>query len=680
MSPRIVARPIAAVFSIASILGAGLMLHACAQPSQISIVAPAAAPSPVSAVATAIGGARLDLCRPPDLPPPDLRAKPGYTQLRVTVVSAQQTPIHGLKQSDFTIRVGQQTYPIAYFREENASQTPVSVITVSDVSATMYNKTFVGNDRLKFLSVRNNIDGAVSHLNACDEMAMVTVGGVSLDPRQPPLSAVTYVQSFTTDQDKAMGPSYAIKPSGEKLLSDGIMMGLTAVANSDYANRALVVVTDGLDPEAMEKSEKFLEATPRGAFSFWVIGIGDPDASASSLAGARRLDTEAVKRLAQAGGGHALFARSVNDDNGSSLADAINTINGNLTTGYTIGVILPPSSEAPVVTVANQPDVSTQEMVVPTQFLTAAAGRPERTVLQQCTGIAQVPASISSMAGFRMLNVAVTSAEQKPVTALKQADFAASCGGTSCPIVYFQGESCEAVAVAIAIDTSQSMTAKLPVVTSVVKNLIDHLGPNDSVALLAFSSQPYLLQASTKDHDRVKDKLSVLRAYGQTALYDSMAASAAILRRSAHSRKAIVLVTDGIDNISHTSMESLLTDLRTWGVVVYAIGIGTPSETKPQSISVGPFTFGGDSDQVDVSPLREMANATGGESFGVGPIDTGKGALASAASTISKQLNSGSEYVIGVTTSASSSDTTLTVPGHPEYTVSATASPPKKGS
>src|ERR1700722_11372792 len=46
----------------------------------------------------------LDLCRLPDLPPPGVLSRSGYTQLAVSVTDPNGAPLSGLKKPDFTVR------------------------------------------------------------------------------------------------------------------------------------------------------------------------------------------------------------------------------------------------------------------------------------------------------------------------------------------------------------------------------------------------------------------------------------------------------------------------------------------------------------------------------------------------------------------------------------------------
>jgi len=113
--------------------------------------------------------------------------------------------------------------------------------------------------------------------------------------------------------------------------------------------------------------------------SFWVIGIGDPDAQDPvllKLRGTTRLDAAAIKKLAADGGGWALFAfKPVDSDQGSSLADAVTTINKELGSGYALGVDQPPGKTAPTVTVANNSGAVVRVDMVPSAVARRRLGR-----------------------------------------------------------------------------------------------------------------------------------------------------------------------------------------------------------------------------------------------------------------------------------------------------------------
>ena len=620
-----------------------LLLHGCSPATQSSGSA-ASNTTPSAPAASATIAAPLNLCRPADLPPADLRAKPGYTQMRVIVTDAQGNPVSGLKQSDLSMRTGEKTYPITFFRAENPPETPVSIVVVADVSATMYDKMIVKHGDLT--RARAAIIEAGQDLNDCDEMAMVVVGGTNLKPDGLTLGPITYAQPFTTEKELPLSAAFFMAPSGKPLLADGIRMGLNAVADGHYTNRALVVMTDGLDSKAVADSVKVLESVPKGSFSFWVIGIGDPDTVNANS----RLDAAAIKTLAVAGGGEAIFVKPVDSDNGASLSQAIKTIGTGAARGYTVGAVVPAGAETPAVVVKNRPSAIVSAARVSNELLTAVAALPPPVSAAQCINAPQVPSAISSQPGFSLLAVSVTDRNNTPVTGLKQSDFTASCGGSPCPIVYFEpAPSTTPLSLALVVDTSGSMRLKLQSVEREFARLIESLRPCDEVALFAFSNRTYLLQPSTIDHRRAAGRLALLQAGGPTALYDAIEHGLQLLAKVKEGRKALVVVTDGVDNKSGTPKDKLLADLRKAGVPVYVIGIG-PAPSGASTAYLGPLAS--DPEVLDPGTLSEIARAGGGRDFVVPSMVEDQGeAFSATISSIMTDLTR--SYTIGVDTSPS---------------------------
>jgi hypothetical protein len=190
------------------------------------------------------------------------------------------------------------------------------------------------------------------------------------------------------------------------------------------------------------------------------------------------------------------------------------------------------------------------------------------------------------------------------------------------------------------------------------------------VFLIAFSTQPHLLQPLTADRRAVVQGLSQLHAFGQTSIYDSIVLSVGEFKTGNHTPKSIVLITDGMDNSSSVKEQEAVTSLKATGVRIYAIGIGDPNATDLPGIALGPFIFGGDVDRVDAKALQDMARDAGGEAFIVPPMSTDQGiGFSGAVKTISDMLSA--TYVIGVVVppGASASNLRLTIANDPNAVV-----------
>jgi len=606
-------------------------------------------------------------------------ARPGYTQLAVSVTDPSGAPLDGLKKSDFTVRSGANSDRIVYFRQESSVATPVSLVIVGDVSESMALKTTViSPDDLQ--KARTRLNQAEEQLSRCDEVALVMIGGRYLSGNEPPLGPVTLAQSFTTDQSLALERMYSVIPSGEKRLSDGIRMGLETLSGAHYPNRALVLMTDGLDQAVIDQSAPALAQIRESGISFWVIGIGDPHAQESiltKLRGTTRLDADAVKKLAADGGGWALFAKPVASDQGVSLAEVVTTINQELGSDYVLGIDQsPPGKTAPTVTLANNSSAVVRADVVPSAVLATAASRPAEPQREVGTGKEIVaPEAIRNLPGYTEIAATVTQPDRSYVDGLSKSNFRLSLKGTPQPINFFRAGQDSPATVGILVDTSGSMTPKLPQARAAIEQFVRALDPQDEVFLFAFSSHPFELQPPTTDHNAVIKRLSLLRPYGQTALFDTIGEGISAAQRSQNRRKVLLVITDGIDNVSSFTAEDVVRAARSSGVLVYSIGIGDPNMPRGGSVVVGPFLVGGDDiEHVDAVTLSRLASANGSKSYIIQSVGDGA-ALKKACEEIASDLHDRHSYAIGFVAHVPADYAPTTIPialqvsGHTDYVV-----------
>jgi VWFA-related protein len=628
-----------------------------ASPSAGTTVAPSSSPAlelPAS----------LDLCRLPDLAPARILSTPGYAQHAVSVIDSDGAPITGLKQTDFALRFGSKLSPIVYFREESRLTTPVSLVIVGDVSESMFRKTVVGSpDELAKARIR--LIQSVDILNQCDEVALVMIGGTYLTNETPPLGAVTLAQPYTTNHEIALRKMFSVKPSGEKRLSDGIRIGLETLSGAHYPNRALVLMTDGLDQPDMDQSAPLLAQLRESGISFWVVGIGDPEAKdgmISKLRGSTRLDMAAVKNIATNGGGQALFAKPVASDNGASLAAAVTTIGNHLGQGYAIGTHESQQKTAPSVTLKNHPSADIRAEQVPSEVLLAAAARPALPKREVGTARNLVaPENILNRSGYTEIPVMVTKADGGYVDGLSKSDFNLSVNGTRQPIDFFQAGAESPATVGILVDTSGSMESKIPQARAAIEQFVKALDPQDEMFLIAFSGHPYMLMPLTNDRDALIKRLALLHAYGQTALFDSVTQGIAIAQSGHNRRKVLLVITDGIDNASSSSADDVVNAAKTSGVLVYSIGIGDPNGAS-QSVAVGPYVIGGmDTERVDAATLSRLATANGSKSYILQTVGDGE-ALKKACTDIEADLHERHSYAIGFVAKAPTNYAPTTIP------------------
>src|SRR5690348_2496572 len=212
--------------------------------------------------------------------------------------------------------------------------------------------------------------------------------------------------------------------------------------------------------------------------------------------------------------------------------------------------------------------------------------------------------ALRNQSGHEQVTVTVTDQNGRYVTGLQKGDFRIYVDGTQRPLEFLRRDLNTPVSIGILADTSGSMELKLQQLRAAISQFISNLNGQDDVFLFAFSNRPFLLQPFTTNHFLVRNRLALLHAYGQTALFDTIMDGLIMVRHGRYDKKALLVVTDGMDNASQATLHQVVAQARRMGVLIYSIGIGDPNSGS-MGIAIGPFMFGGDMDRVDTQTLND---------------------------------------------------------------------------
>lgn len=174
----------------------------------------------------------------------------------------------------------------------------------------------------------------------------------------------------------------------------------------------------------------------------------------------------------------------------------------------------------------------------------------------------------------------VTDASGRFVANLGKEDFRVLEDGQPQPITHFSNERVP-VSLGIVLDTSLSMEGeKMAAARAALQRFLsDLLGPEDEVFLYRFSNRPELVEDWTSDRQRLAGRLNRLSPAGGTALYDAVAEAIPLSLTGRHRKKAILIISDGNDTNSNTTLAGVRRQIRQSEVMVYAIGIDGESGT-----------------------------------------------------------------------------------------------------
>src|SRR6185437_6196152 len=151
-------------------------------------------------------------------------------------------------------------------------------------------------------------------------------------------------------------------------------------------------------------------------------------------------------------------------------------------------------------------------------------------------------------------------------------------------ITFFQRQTNLPLDVALLIDSSSSVTYKFPDEQKTIKHFIKSvIRPNDRVAVFAFNEKVSLAAEVNNNWKQMAKKIMHLKPGGDTAIYDAVSAAASWLGKDHRpSRQIMILLTDGEENSSKTSMADAITNALKANASIYAVNVSAELDDPEQ--------------------------------------------------------------------------------------------------
>jgi Ca-activated chloride channel family protein len=203
-----------------------------------------------------------------------------------------------------------------------------------------------------------------------------------------------------------------------------------------------------------------------------------------------------------------------------------------------------------------------------------------------------------------LIPVMVTDRNDRAVTGLERSHFRLWEDKVEQTITQFSAEDVP-ISVVFAFDVSGSMGKKLGLARLAVDQFVNTANPEDEFALVSFNDQVRLVQPFTVNHEEIQSRMLMLAAKGRTALLDAIVLSMDQMKHAKHTRKVIVIVSDGGDNSSRYSVGEVRSRAREADVQIYSIGLEDPFWMRSQLIE----------QLTGAALLSDMASQTGGRLY-----------------------------------------------------------------
>jgi VWFA-related protein len=131
------------------------------------------------------------------------------------------------------------------------------------------------------------------------------------------------------------------------------------------------------------------------------------------------------------------------------------------------------------------------------------------------------------------------------------------------------------------------------------RTYVDQMRAGDQAGLLAFNTEIDYVQPVTADRAALANAIDSLKAKNDTVMYDALAKGVQILD-SIPGRKAVIVLTDGLDNRSTHSVDQVFEQIGPGGLSISTIGLGDPSQLGVSNAAL------------DEAALKSLAERAGG--------------------------------------------------------------------
>jgi len=225
-----------------------------------------------------------------------------------------------------------------------------------------------------------------------------------------------------------------------------------------------------------------------------------------------------------------------------------------------------------------------------------------------------------------VLNVTVTDRQGKYIHKLPLKEFKVFEDGVEQKINTFALEE-NPFAATILIDTSGSMEGRISLARAAAIRFLDRLRPDDVVSIFNFDVKV----EQVRDFSNSRDLPSVaydLRAQGQTKLHDAVLRAAQVLSKRPETRRAMLVLSDGVDTKSSSSLDKALNAALAANVTIYTVNMTDPGLPSTQR-------------QILAGALKKLSEKSGGRYVAI----PGGRSLAEALEDIIKELSN--QYTLG---------------------------------
>jgi Ca-activated chloride channel family protein len=233
------------------------------------------------------------------------------------------------------------------------------------------------------------------------------------------------------------------------------------------------------------------------------------------------------------------------------------------------------------------------------------------------------PFVMSVNSDFMELHVSVVDEKDRNVGGLTMENFRVRENGIPQPITIFKHEDIP-VSLGLVIDNSRSIEPRKKRLDAATLAFVRQSHPEDESFIVHFDSDARLERDFTTNISNLEETLAASKPFGQTAIYDALMVALDHMQKASHQKKALLLVTDGLDNASGTTFNQVLDAVKRSRVAIIVVGLLSTAEGEKAEAT-----------------LTKIADASGGRAYFPDDVDEARIMMERAAHDLRTQYTIG---------------------------------------
>lgn len=243
------------------------------------------------------------------------------------------------------------------------------------------------------------------------------------------------------------------------------------------------------------------------------------------------------------------------------------------------------------------------------------------------------------------VNVTVTGSNGKYVSGLKREQFEVFDDNEKQQIAFFSAENAPTT-FGIVYDMHPSTVERSTATLRALKQFTRTLRPEDDFFIVAFNERGSLVLDFIPTLEQVQTNLPIGKPQGAASLYDAVDMAAGKIRGSRNPKRALLIISDGLDHNSRSSYKELRDRIRGFDVQIYSIRIDDSVNSGMTNADrwafedvtrrTGRRNFEKAETAMGSAALAELAKASGGAAYA--PETTGERELAGICTQIALEL------------------------------------------